>query len=313
MKKNISSSSILIISVLFISLIFTACSENEDTKKSKMRVVLSSFVLYDIATHLAGETFELVSIIPPGIDIHSYEPTPQMMSKIETSDLVFYNGVGLEPWLSSFTFKQRAIAIGNYVRIRALDADEFDKHEHHDHQCAHSSLDPHIWFDIENMKKTTDIMTYEFISLQPQHKELYLDNRDKYIAALEALDMLYKSRLQSCSLDTIITNHNAFSYLSNRYGFHIKTLSGLSSDKEVSPKDIIRVLNDIKEHNAPVIFFENFGSDKSMKSLASQASVKVDSLHPLGNITKDDAKMDRTYEDIMKENLDKISKALVCQ
>lgn len=313
MQKNTLKNLIIGMSLLLTSLFFVACDEPAKPKKSKALVTVSTFILQDIASNIAGDTLELFTIVPAGIDIHSFEPTPKIMAKIEESDLLFYNGAGLESWLSGYTFKSRSIAIGNYIKLRSLEKNEHDTHAHHDHQCAHTTLDPHIWFDIKNMKRAANIMTYEFITLLPQHKGLYLENRDRYIDMLNALDELHKEKLKSCKLDTIITDHNAFSYLSDKYHFNIKTLSGLSPDTEVSPKDIIRIMEDVKTHKVPVVFFENFGSDKSMKNLASQVNVKVDSLHPLGNITKDDADKKRSYEEIMKENLEKISKALICQ
>jgi len=130
---------------------------------------------------------------------------------------------------------------------------------------------------------------------------------------LDRLDVSYKNNLPACTLNTLITNHNAFSYLAQKYGFEIKTLSGLSPEAEVSPKDVIRIMKEIETNNVTVVFFEDFGSDKAMKSLAAQVDVKVDSLHPLGNITKDDVEKNYTYEDIMLKNLEKISGALHCQ
>ncbi len=298
---------------LFLLQIFVLKEDSQEETSTKKIVTLSTFVLYDIAQHISEDTFELVKIIPTGVDIHSYEPTPKTMAKVEQSHLVVYNGAGLEPWLTSFDFKNRAVGIGNYIRIRSLDDNEFDTHAHHDHQCAHSTLDPHIWLDIENMKRATDIITYEFIAIQPQYKLRYLENRDKYLKMLVKLDDSYKQKLSMCRLDTIVTSHNAFSYLSRKYNFNVKSLTGLSPDAESSPRDIIRIIEDIKAHNVSVVFFENFTSNKSMKSVAEQANVKLDSLHPIGNITKDDAKNNATYESIMMSNLDKLSEALICQ
>lgn len=314
MKKSTIKALILLISTFMISFFVLGCSETQKTKNQKIIVSLSSFALYDIAKHIAEDTIELVNIVPFGVGIHSYEPTPKIMAKIEQSDLVLYNGAGLEPWLSSFYFKNKAVSIGDYIPLRKFTKDEnHEEHAHDGHTCSHSELDPHIWFDINNMKSMTDIITYEFISLKPENKDLYLLNRDRYIDMLSELDELYKSELKSCKLDTIITDHDAFSYLAQKYDFHVKTLSGFSPDVEISPKDLIRVMNDVKKYKLSIVFFENFGSDKSMKSLASESNVEIDSLHPLGNITKSDAESKRTYEDIMKENLEKISKALVCK
>ena len=119
--------------------------------------------------------------------------------------------------------------------------------------------------------------------------------------------------MASCYLDTIIVNHNAFSYLSHRYNFNIEALSGFSPDKEISPKDMIRIMNDIKEHNVRTVFFESFVSDKAMRSLAKDANIVAQTLQPLGNITKNEAEQNLTYEKIMKMNLLKISKALMCK
>lgn len=308
---------IILASTLFIGFITQGCCENKDLKtstNSKPIVSLSSFALYDIAKHIAGDTVELINIVPFGVNIHSYEPTPKIMAKIEMSDLVLYNGAGLEPWLASFHFTNKAVSMGNYLSLRKLTKNEHHKsHSHEGHNCSHTIADPHIWFDIQNMKKITDIVMYEFITLKPENKDLYIKNRDKYINMLTDLDLLYQRKLQVCKSDTIITDHNAFSYLSSNYGFHVKTLSGLSPDAEVSPKDIIRIMDNVKEYNLSIVFFEHFSSDKSMKSLAAESNIELDSLHPLGNITKEEAEQRRTYEDIMKENLKKISKALVCQ
>ncbi len=311
MKKHISLNLLLMANILFISLLFTSCDKKSVKNSSKKTVIVSTFVLFDIAKYISKDTFELVKIIPNGVDIHTYEPSPKMMAKLEMSDLLIYSGAGLEPWLSSFNFKARAVGIGDFIKLRTLDK-KSDEHSHHNHQCSHSAIDPHFWLDIENMKRATDIITYEFITLEPKNKELYLKNRDDYFTMLINLDKLYKKRLASCDLDMIITNHNAFSYLSSRYNFHVKSLLGLSPDNESSPKDIIRIINDVNNFNAPVVFYENFQSDKAMKSLATQTNVKIDSLHTLGNVTKDEANKNVSYNDIMLENLEKISEALVC-
>lgn len=300
--------------LIIITFLFFGCEKTiQEESSAKKTVSLSTFVLYDIAQHIAEDTLNLVKIIPSGVDLHSYEPTPQTMAQVEKSALVIYNGVGLEPWLSTFNFENKKVPIGRYIKLRSLAKKKCDSHAHHAHSCSHGDLDPHFWLDIENMKRAADIITYEFITLLPKNKKLYLNNRDKYFVMLEKVDRLYKENLHSCKNDTIITNHNAFSYLSQKYNFKVKSLSGLSPDSEPSPKDVIRVIKDIQSHNVSVVFFENFANSKSMKSIATQAEVKLDSLHPIGNSTKEDTRKKHTYEIIMLNNLEKIREALICQ
>ncbi len=304
---------ILVIALFFLQVFVMSQGSKEEKSIQKPIISLSTFSLYDIAEHISEKTVELVMILPIGVDAHSYEPTPKMMTKLEKSALVVYSGAGLEPWTAAFNFKNKTINMSDFVKLRELESDEHDIHSHHDHQCAHNKIDPHYWLDIENMKKATNVITDELIKILPKNKTIYLKNRDKYLQMLTDLDALYKKELNSCYLDTIIVNHNAFSYLSHEYGFHVKALNGFSPDTQVSPKDIIRILNEIKMHKVSTIFFESFVSDKAIKSLAKDANVAVDTLQPLGNITKTESEQHYTYENIMKQNLIKISKALICK
>ena len=163
------------------------------------------------------------------------------------------------------------------------------------------------------MIKMTNMLTRELIIISPQYKELYNKNKDIYIAKLKKLDADFKDTLTDCKKDTIIVNHNAFSYLSNRYGFHTQALSGLSPEAQPDAKTMIKLISIIKKYKLKNVFFESFASDKAMKSIAKEANVDVEVLQALGNITDDEAKKQLSYEDIMRQNLAKISKALECK
>jgi zinc transport system substrate-binding protein len=275
----------------------------------KPTVAVSSFALYDIVTHLAKNSVNVVNILPFGVDAHSFEPTPKLMASLEKSNLIFYSGAGLEPWIGGFVFKGKAINMSNFVTLRKLS----HPHDHHHSGTTHkNNLDPHYWLDIQNMEKATKIVCKELIALNVKEKDFYEKNRDKYIKMLENLDTLYKNGLQSCKKDVIITNHNAFSYLAARYGFHVEAVSGLAPEAQPNAKKIAKLMEDIKKDGLKTIFFESFVSDRVIKTIAKDTSVSVDTLQPLGNITKDEAEQGMGYEKIMKQNLVKLQKALEC-
>ena len=289
-----------------------------DTKKEvevtgKPSIALSTFSLYDIAKHIVGDDIDLIMIMPFGVDAHSFEPTPKLMAKISKSDLVVYSGAGLEPWIEKFEFKNELIDMSQHVKLREIDSDEREGHDHHDGQCVHNKVDPHYWLDIQNMIIATRIMRDKLISILPENRELYSKNSELYIESLNSLNSKFKERLSSCTNSTIVVNHNAFSYLSHKYGFEVEALSGLSPEAEPSAQNMARLIEHIKEHNVQTLFFESFVSDRAIKSIATDTGVEVDVLQPLGNITADEAKENYTYADIMKTNLDKISKALMCK
>lgn len=297
----------------FMSLLLFANPLNAKDEAKKLSIASSTFALYDIAKHISGGSAEVFMILPFGVDAHSYELTPKEMVKVNRSDLVLYNGAGLEPWVEGFSFKNRALDISKHVKLKELE--EGHGHHHsdaHGHENQHS-VDPHYWQDFDNMKLAAELIAKELSALLPSHSQEYAKNRDDYIKMLQNLDAEYKKKLSSCKLDTIIVNHNAFAYLAQRYGFHVEALSTLSPEAEPSAKTMIELIKHIKEHKVGTVFFESFASDRAIKSIAKEAKVKVDMLQPLGNITADEAKANLSYEDIMRQNLQKIAQALECK
>lgn len=302
--------------VLFLFLELIAFSSDSEVKLDKPLVSVSTFSLYDITKHVAGESIEVVNILPFGVDPHSFELTPKIMAKIEKSTLVFYSGAGLEPWIETISFTTVPIDISKSVDLRALETheneEEHDKHEHHDEHCSHGTLDPHYWLDFKNMQKMAEVITKELVVIAPEHKEMYEKNRDTYIKMLNRLDSLYRAELSSCKIDSVILNHNSLGYLAEKYHFHVDSLSGLSPEAESSASDIKRVLQEISQSGVRTIFYESFVNAKVIQAIASDSHVEIDVLQPLGNITADEASVNATYESLMLVNLNKLSKAMLC-
>ena len=307
--KVIVSILVLLLVVLFVVM----QKENTSVTSEKPIVGVTTFALYDIAKHIAGDTATVVNILPFGVDPHSFEPTPKLMGSIEKSSLVFYSGAGLEPWIHGFKFKHKAVNMSKYVKLRKLSEAEIAQDHEHEHEAHHQATDPHYWLDFDNMKIAANIITKELTALEPQNKELYNKNKDKYIKMLNELDREYKKTLSNCKEDTVVVSHNALGYVANKYGFHVESLTGLSPEAQPSAKAIRRIFQDIHAKGIQTIFYENFVNDKVTKTIAKDANVTVDVFQPLGNITADEAKAKMTYEDIMRQNLKKLSKALMCR
>lgn len=312
MKNFIKIVSVLISIVIFLQ-IYIFIANKQKRENSDPVVSVSTFALYDIGKHIAPKSIKLVNILPFGVDPHSFEPTPSLVADIEQSALVLYSGAGLEPWIHGFEFKNRVVNMSKYMSLRELDFKESDSHKDYDEEGAEHRLDPHYWLDFNNMQKATFIITDEFIKLNPTYKKRYIANRDKYIMMLKSLDKEYKKCFLICKRDTIVSNHNSMGYLSIKYNFNVKSLSGLSPESKPTIDDVKNIIDWIKSKKIKTIFFENFVNSKTIKSIAKDENISVEVFQALGNITADEAKKSLTYQDIMRDNLEKLSKALVCR
>ncbi|MBN2815404.1 MAG: zinc ABC transporter substrate-binding protein [Campylobacterales bacterium] len=307
---------LLILVVFFVQVYVTYKDDSEKLSPTKPLVAVSSFALYDVTKYIGAESIELINILPFGVDPHSFEPTPKLMAKIEKSNLVLYSGAGLEPWTHGFAFKNRAIEVSKHVVLRELGQDEEHQvdAEHHSHlEHEHTGVDPHFWLDFSNMQIVALLIQKELTLLNPDAAKNYEQRAKNYIENLQKLDGAYKERLSSCQLNVVVVNHNAIGYLAQNYGFHVEALTGLSPEAQPSPQDLTRIFDEIKKDHISTIFFENFVNYKAITTVATDANVSLEVLQPLGNITADEAKEGLSYEQIMYTNLEKISKALMCQ
>jgi len=297
----------LLLSFIFAGLFFLESPQKSDNQKPI--VMVSTFALYDVSKFIADDTFIIKNILPFGVDPHSFELTPKIMASIEKSSVVFYSGAGLEPWISKINFKSRTVNMSQYITLRKVSS---DTHHHEDEHHHHGGLDPHYWLDVHNMQKIAQKIADEFIKLEPKNSDLYVKKRDAYIAMLQTLDAAYKKELASCKIDTVILNHNSLGYIAQRYHFHSEALSGLSPESVPTPSDIKRILQEISKDGVETIFYENFVTARVVNTIANDAGVKVEVIQTLANITADQAKQGSTYEALMQENLEKISKAMQC-
>lgn len=298
----------ILLAVLLGTFLFIALRSQPQTvdhKDSKPVVALSTFALYDAAKNIAGDTLECFSILPNGVDVHSFEPTPQIMAKVHDARLIVFNGAGLQPWTHVFEDQRNGLNMSRYVQLKEASDDE--------HASDEGNNDPHYWLDTDNMIIVANVLKEQFSKLQPQNRDLYEQNTQNYIAKLKEIDRVYKEKLSTCKIDTIVVEHNAFSYLASKYGFNVESISGLSPDSEPSAQVMSDIIKIVKDDKINTIFFESFASDKVAKAIASEAHAKSDTLQPIENITADEAKKGVSYNSLMMDNLAKIVQARECR
>lgn len=306
LKKALSALMILLVLMVMAILYF---GQEKRVRTGQPDVVVSTFALYDIARHLLGHDADVQMLIPFGRDVHSFEPTPKDMIRVEKSRLFLYSGAGLEPWTKQFQAFSNAVDMSKYATLQKRDMHlHDDEEEDHHHEGAY---DPHYWLDIDNMTALTRAMAQLFSQKLGLDSAKMQQRAKAYIDRLEILDKLYRKRLSNCALDTIVVGHNAFGYLGKRYGFHVEALSGLSPDHMPDARTMAALTDLVKQKKIRTVFYESFVSNKMVSAIAKEAGIRVDVLQPLANITADEIGAD--YFHLMNLNLLKLHDALECR
>lgn len=276
----------------------------------KLSVVTTLFPLYDFAREVGGERVEVTLLLPPGVEAHSFEPTPRDMTKIGSADVFVYMGKIMEPWAEDIARG----ALGDHVRV--VDASAgilMVPGTFHDADEPEGSPDPHIWLDFENAKKMVDDIRRVFSERDPDHVREYAEAAGRYMEALRALDEEYRASLSICATKTIVYGgHYAFGYVAHRYGLEYMAAQGLSPDAEPTAKGLAALANQIRMSSVKYVFYEELSNPKIAETIAHETGAKLLSLNAAHNISKKDYNSGVTFLSIMEENRKNLVKGLGC-
>lgn len=232
---------------------------------------------------------EVRPIVPAGVSPHGYQLTPTDIADLSRAVMVVTVGAPLEPAIN------RAIdqvvsdeAVFNIADVLGIDAAACDHPEHnHGHEHAHShdhghGADPHLWLDPGLMREMVEPLADAIENRGIAHPQLS-GYRKQLAAGLEVLDGSFRAQLEPFAGRAIITHHDAFRRIADRYGLVVGEVMRPVSSVEPTPGDLALAAEAIREHRAGAIFVEPQFSDALPRRIAEQAGVKVYTLDPVGS------------------------------
>jgi zinc transport system substrate-binding protein len=251
-------------------------------------IAASFYPLAFAAEELGGESVDVVNLTPPGTEPHDLEPTPSDVRELKSADLVLLLGHGFQPQL------EEAAGDGGDV-VELLDTPGLNRFQNDD---------PHVWLDPRR---------YELIARRIGDELGATAAVQPFVARLKALDQDYRSGLADCARDDIVTSHDAFGYLAERYGLHQIPITGLSPEAEPSPKDLSRVVDLVRSTHATTVFSETLVSPRIAEAVASETGARTEVLNPIEGLEPSEAAKGEDYFSLMRSNLAALRTALGCR
>jgi ABC-type Zn uptake system ZnuABC Zn-binding protein ZnuA len=247
-----------------------------------LRVVATTTLVADIARQVAGSAAEVESLVPFDADPHAFQPAPRDMARLAAADMVLLNGLGLEaPFatLLSNVPTGRVVDASRTIRARRMaDEDEEEGHVHHE-GCRHGELDPHVWFDPMRVREWAQVIAEELATRDAANATDYRARATEVRRQLEALDTWAREGLAAIppARRKLVTDHAAFGYFAERYGFEISgtVLPGFSTAGEPSARELAALMDTIRKSGAPAIFVERAARPGIARRLASDAGVRL--------------------------------------
>jgi zinc transport system substrate-binding protein len=276
-----------IIILVCIAALASSCGESSNAS-GKKRVVAAFYPLAFAAQEIGGDKVDIVNLTPAGAEPHDLEVTPSTVRQLRGADLVLLLGRGFQPQLEK-------AAGGSASVLLLLDTPGLQ---------LYANGDPHVWLDPIRFSLIVKRIGRALHAPGPTQR---------LVAQLQELDGEYRRGLAHCARREIVTSHEAFAYLGERYGLHQVAITGLTPEAEPSPRDLAHVVSIVRSTHATTIFFETLVSPRIAETVANETEAKTAVLNPIEGLTPDEAKAGANYFTVMRSNLAHLRAALGCR
>jgi manganese/iron transport system substrate-binding protein len=287
--------------------LLAGCGSAPATSSSGLRVVASTTILGDVVAQVGDNLINLSVLFPIGADPHTFDPRPQDVAAISDAQVVFINGLGLEESLQpalDANAKGTVMAVSDGIDVRKLDSAAA--------AVEHGGNDPHTWTDPNNVIVWTQNIAAALAKADPANASVYRANADTYIASLRDLDAWIRTEVAQIPPERrkLVTDHYAFGYFADEYGFEqVGALVGsFSTNASPSAQEIAALEDTIRAQNVPAVFVGATLNATMAEQVAQDTGTKIVSVYT-GSLTAPGGDAD-SYLAFMRYNVNAIVSAL---
>ncbi|TFG83052.1 MAG: metal ABC transporter substrate-binding protein [Spirochaetales bacterium] len=211
---------------------------------------------------IAGDRIRVITLVGPGQNPHSYEPTPRQMADLSTASLWFTVGVEFEnallPKVASLYPGIRLVDTISGIRFRSLEGkpynDDGDNDGAIDADHDEGGRDPHVWLGHESVKIQVGHILNALLALDPAGASVYRNNRDAFIREIDTLFNGLAAELVPLRGKPAFVYHPSFGYFLDEFGIVQEAVE--TGGKEPTQKGLAALIGRARADGARVIFVQ---------------------------------------------------------
>ena len=300
-----------LLAVLLTLLTVAACGGSPNSSATApinaYQVITTTSIFADLAKMALGDAAHIESIIPAGADVHTFEPSPSDVEKIQSADLIIANGLGLDSWIQSLID-----AAGKGEADTLLLGEGLDQESgwvYLSNAETPGTFDPHIWLDPKGavlyVQRIADHVSRNAPDLAQRIAAASADG----ITRINAIDADLAVDFAAIDPDQrkIVTMHDAFGYFARAYGIEIVGVAVASPGQDPSAQEIRALIDAIRAAGVTALFSEVQLPSKVLDQIAAETGATV--LQDLYSDALGASPAD-SYLGVMRTNADAILGAL---
>ncbi len=275
-------------------------------------VLATTSVFADIAKLALGDTVTIDTIVPAGVDVHTFEPSPADAEKLADADLIVMNGLGLDEWVLTLLegagkTEADVLELGEdltgFEYIKSIE-EELEAGAATD-DLGHGGTDPHIWLDPSGaqlyMERIAKRVSDDRADLADRIALAFGEGLDQLTALKN--DVAAKYAAIPAEKRRIVTFHDAFGYYARAYGITIVGVAVEAPGQDPSAQEIAALIKAIRAAGVTSVFSEVQFPSKVLDQIAAETGAVV--LEDLYSDALGAAPAD-TYVGAMQKNADAI-------
>ncbi|MCR5504460.1 MAG: zinc ABC transporter substrate-binding protein [Elusimicrobiaceae bacterium] len=280
--------------LLLCAAVFISCSKKgTQPQNQKLNIAVSSYVPYTFAKSVLGNLANLTLLVPPGTEPHAFEPSSKNILEVNQAEKFFYVSDILEPW--ALKIAPKGISLAKELPQVSVN-------------------DPHVWMNFDNAQKMALNLAKDIIKKYPSLESEINKNYLNFFHNVQDIKQAYTEVLPTCKNRTIYhIGHLAFGYIAKDFNLSFNALFSADMDQEPSAKEIARLVKNIKDNKVKYIFSEEQLNPALAKTISKETGAKILMLNTIEGISKEDFIYDKTYKDLMAENLENLIIGLDCK
>ena len=300
----------LIAALLCLCLMLCGCTAQPEKPhdETKLQIVCTSFPAYDFAREIAGDRAELTLLIKPGSEVHSYEPTPKDMIRIQESDLFICNGGESEQWAKTLVTPE----LNTIYMMGCVDTVEESADGIYNAEDGEPELDEHVWTSPLNAIKISEEICNALCKLDTDNAEEYKMNFAAYKAQLMALDHEFRQVIKNSGKHTLVfADRFPMRYFALEYGLDCyAAFPGCSSETEPSAKTVAYLIDRVREDKIPAVLYMEFSNQKMADVICEDTGCKKLPFYSAHSVSAEQFEQGVSYLDLMRINLNSLKEAL---
>ncbi len=239
--------------------------------QSKKVLVCSTTQVADFAQNIVGDRWEVVCVLGPAEDPHTYEVGADDGVAVSRADLCAENGWNLEghDWMNNLATSAGKPIVTCVEGVEPLKTAGNGAYVY----------DPHAWFNPKNAIIYVNNICDAVCQIDPEHADEYRARQELYIRQLNLLNGWVLKTVNEIPVNQrlLVTHHDAFGYFCEAFNFKSVSPLGWTTAEltEVTPEQRQNVVTQIRESGVKAIFVETSINRQLVEGISRDAGVAI--------------------------------------